>query len=62
MRAFDITTGRLHTTSRSEDTTEKVDLDVLSSNAATADVVSYEVTGGITHLRGLSLSPLNELS
>ncbi len=42
--------------------TEKVHLGRLSSTAATVEVVTYEVTGGITHLRGLSLSPLNELS
>ena len=62
MRAFDITTERLHTTTRSEDTTEKVDLGRLGSTAAATGVVSYEVMGGITHLRGLSLSLLNELS
>ena len=42
--------------------TEKVLLGRLGSTAATMGVVSYEVMGGITHLRGLSLSPLNELS
>ena len=62
MRGFDITTGRLHTTSRSEDTTEMVNLGGLGGTAATTGVVLYEVTGGITHLRGLSCSPLNELS
>ena len=62
MRGFDITTGRLHTTSRSEDTTEKVNLDGLGSTAAATGVVTYDEVGGITHLRGLSSSPLNELS
>ena len=62
MRGFDITTERLHTTTTSEDMTEKVNLDGLGSTAATADVVSYEVMGGITHLRGPSLSPLTEVS
>ena len=42
--------------------TEKVDLGRLGSTAATVDVVTYEVTGGITHLRGRSLSPLTEVS
>ena len=42
--------------------TEKVLLGGLGSTAATVEVVTYEAVGGITHLRGLSLSPLNELS
>ena len=42
--------------------TEKVLLGRLGSTAATVGVVVYVVVGGVTHLRGLSLSPLNELS
>ena len=42
--------------------TEKVDLGRLGSTATTVGIVVCEVVGGITHLRGLSLSPLNELS
>ena len=42
--------------------TEKVDLGRLGSTAATVTIVVYDVMEGITHLRGLSLSPLNELS
>ena len=42
--------------------TEKVDLGRLGSTAATEEVVLVDVMGRITHLRGLSLSPLNELS
>ena len=42
--------------------TEKVLLGRLGSTAATVEVVTYEAVGGITHLRGLSLSPLTELS
>ena len=62
MRGFDITTGRFNPTTTSEDMAEKINLDGLGSTAAATGVVSYEVTGGITHLKGLSLSPLNELS
>ena len=42
--------------------TEKVDLGRLGSTAAAVTIVVYEVVGGITHLRGLTLSPLNEVS
>ena len=62
MRAFDITTHRVDTTTATQDMTEKVTLGRLGSTAATVTVVVFDVVGGITHLRGLSLSPLNELS
>ena len=39
--------------------TEKV---LLGSTATTVGFVTYEVVGGITHPRGLSLSPLTEVS
>ena len=42
--------------------TEKVDLGRLGSTATTVGFVTYEVVGGITHPRGLSLSPLTEVS
>ena len=62
MRGFDITTDRVDPTTRSKDTTEKVTLDGLGGTAATVEVVLYEVTGGITHPRGLTLSLLTEVS
>ena len=42
--------------------TEKVNSGRLGSTAATVGVVTYDVIGGVTHPRGLSLSPSNELS
>ena len=42
--------------------TEKVLLGRLSSTATTVGFVVYEVVGGFTHPRDLSLSPLTELS
>ena len=42
--------------------TGKVTVGRLGSTAVTVEVVTYEVVGVITHLRCLSLSPLDELS
>ena len=42
--------------------TEKVDLGRLGSTAIAVKVVLFDVMGGTTHLKGLSLSPSNELS
>ena len=62
MRGFDWWSNRLHPTTRSEDTTEKVLLGRLGSAATTVGFVVREVVGGFTHPRGLSISSLNELS
>ena len=60
MRAFDWWSNRLHPTSTIKDTKERVTLGRLGSTATTVGFVVYEVVGGITHLRDLSLSTLNE--
>jgi hypothetical protein len=39
---------------------ERVTLGGLGSTATTVGIVVYEVVGGITHLKGLSSSPLKE--